>query len=168
MNSAANLPLAKIMGTEHIYVPDESILPDFITLVGTNWHVESMNDFMKQQPREDFRIILERSLAGQPHVGILYLYWFISVNLQQVDEEASNQPIAEIDTDNAVVCNYHATKCLDGCGRIWHTFVLDKYFLTEPPDQNINKIHQLKVLSCPSCQTRFRLPVVKIFGEASP
>jgi hypothetical protein len=162
----------QIMGITHLYwLPPNLPVPENIKLDKTWWHIRYHQ--LRALPKElfqleDMRTIIIKTWPEKKLASIQYLIWLEPTDLELLDEKIVSGKYYESDFADAVFTYYHKVICIDNCKRKWHTLVADRIeaHISNTMGQNMAKLDNYDFPSCPHCQTRFRIPVVKILGHA--
>jgi hypothetical protein len=156
--------------TKFVYFPKTGDLPEATVLdmqvlglpfLHSVWDEIVLNDFT------DMRLILMK-YSFQPDVWrIHFLNWDDGSNLEILDEKVAQDTFTDKDFKNAVITTFGRTKCFK-CNWEGHTLV---FFTSEAyigvPELEQQKMKERKSRNgfkvCPSCGSKLRQMVIKIF-----
>ena len=159
-----------IKGVSQVYLQPNETVPHEIEIGGNVWRVESPPAIMQSivASANDIRAIIVRGLPQLGRAYVHYLYWYRGANLEELDKGILASGDVDTYFQDVVITRYQRTICTDGCRERWHSLVIPHSgaFIANPPQLNLANLEEIPILSCPSCGTKIRQLVVKIFGKA--
>jgi|GEM_PF-5506336 len=156
----------KLFGYERYLLAKHDNIPTTVTYEDKQYDVVRWEVPSELKNASDFRLIMDAPHVNYTKVSLYHLYWYQSHDLDVLDNLPDEQPINETHFRYSIATHYHTSLCcIDSCKRRWRALVADMLFRTRPQVLKYSRLTEIAKLSCPACGTKFRIPVVKIFGE---